>query len=188
MRKNLAAGLLILLASPRSSGSIPLLRNSSNGVIHVVPMSAYITSAWVMDGLRSSSTKIDDSNSAEDDANLDSPDQRSRCSVDTRPSSQRTLSIGLDSVSTLDQMVSTLDASPRKPVLQFSTKLQAILSRGRTRESRGIPGEKVAVQGKGADPTEEAQEKKYFWHFRCHQSRASPVEKNLHRFPSRLLN
>ncbi|MQM04939.1 hypothetical protein Taro_037750, partial [Colocasia esculenta] len=67
-------------------------------------------------------------------------------------------------------------------------KLQAILSRGRTRESRGIPGEKVAVQGKGADPTEEVQEKKDFWHFRCHQSRASPIEENLHRFPSRLLN
>ncbi|MQL70642.1 hypothetical protein Taro_002965 [Colocasia esculenta] len=64
-------------------------------------------------------------------------------------------------------------------------KLQAILSRGRTRESRGIPGEKLAVQGKGADPTEEAQEKKDFWHFRCHQSRASPIEENLHRFPSR---
>ncbi|MQL71617.1 hypothetical protein Taro_003949 [Colocasia esculenta] len=41
-------------------------------------------------------------------------------------------------------------------------KLQAIISRGRTRESRGIPGEKVVVQGKGADPTEEAQEKKDF--------------------------
>ncbi|MQL79304.1 hypothetical protein Taro_011742 [Colocasia esculenta] len=67
-------------------------------------------------------------------------------------------------------------------------KLQAILSRGRTRESRGIPGEKLVVQGKGADPTEEAQEKKDFWHFRCHQSRASPIEENLHRFPSRLLN
>ncbi|MQL96832.1 hypothetical protein Taro_029511 [Colocasia esculenta] len=67
-------------------------------------------------------------------------------------------------------------------------KLQAILSRGSTRESRGIPGEKLAVQGKGADPTEEAQEKKDFWHFRCHPSRASPIEENLHRFPSRLLN
>ncbi|MQL96505.1 hypothetical protein Taro_029182 [Colocasia esculenta] len=41
-------------------------------------------------------------------------------------------------------------------------KLQAILSRGRTWESRGIPGEKVAVQGKGEDPTEEAHEKKDF--------------------------
>ncbi|MQM21579.1 hypothetical protein Taro_054621 [Colocasia esculenta] len=67
-------------------------------------------------------------------------------------------------------------------------KLQAILERGRTRESKGIPGEKVAVQGKGADPTEEAQEKKDSWHFRCHQSRASPIEENLHRFPSSLLN
>ncbi|MQM16683.1 hypothetical protein Taro_049643 [Colocasia esculenta] len=39
-------------------------------------------------------------------------------SVDTRPNSQRTLSTGLDSVSTLDQMmVSTLDASPREAVL-----------------------------------------------------------------------
>ncbi|MQL84061.1 hypothetical protein Taro_016556, partial [Colocasia esculenta] len=72
--------------------------------------------------------------------------------------------------------------------IQSLNKLQAILSRGRTRESRGIPGEKLAVQGKGADPTEEAQEKKDFWHFRCHQSRASPFEENLHRFPSRLLN
>ncbi|MQM07285.1 hypothetical protein Taro_040126, partial [Colocasia esculenta] len=67
-------------------------------------------------------------------------------------------------------------------------KLQAILSRGRTRESRGIPGEKVDVQGKGADPTEEAEEKKDFWHFRCHQSRASPIEENVHRIPSSLLN
>ncbi|MQL97285.1 hypothetical protein Taro_029979 [Colocasia esculenta] len=74
-----------------------------------------------------------------------------------------------------------------KGVLQICLhlqKLQAILSRGRTRESRGIPREKVVVQGKGA----EAQEKKDFWHFRCHQSRASPIEENLHRFPSRLLN
>ncbi|MQL92601.1 hypothetical protein Taro_025230, partial [Colocasia esculenta] len=56
------------------------------------------------------------------------------------------------------------------------------------RKDKGIPGEKVVVQGKGADPTEEAQEKKDLWHFRCHQSRASPIEENLHRFPSRLLN
>ncbi|MQM23332.1 hypothetical protein Taro_056394, partial [Colocasia esculenta] len=41
-------------------------------------------------------------------------------------------------------------------------KLQAILSRGRTWESRGILGEKVAVLGKRADLTEEAQEKKDF--------------------------
>ncbi|MQL68397.1 hypothetical protein Taro_000661 [Colocasia esculenta] len=34
-------------------------------------------------------------------------------------------------------------------------KLQTILSRGRTWESRGISGEKLVVQGKGADPTEE---------------------------------
>ncbi|MQM00545.1 hypothetical protein Taro_033281, partial [Colocasia esculenta] len=55
-------------------------------------------------------------------------------------------------------------------------------------KSRGIPGEKVTVQGKGADPTEEAEEKKDFWHFRCHQSIASPFEENLHRIPSSLLN
>jgi len=36
-------------------------------------------------------------------------------------------------------------------------KLQAILSRGRTWESRGISGEKLDVLGKGADPTEEEQ-------------------------------
>ncbi|MQM03246.1 hypothetical protein Taro_036021 [Colocasia esculenta] len=84
--------------------------------------------------------------------------------------------------STLDQGRSTLDPVSSRP------KLQAILSRGRTRELKGIPGEKVAVQGKGADPTEEAQEKKDFWHFKCHQSRAPPIEENLHRFPSRLLN
>ncbi|MQL80810.1 hypothetical protein Taro_013263 [Colocasia esculenta] len=73
-------------------------------------------------------------------------------------------------------------------ILLHLQKLQAILSRGRTWESRGISGEKLVVVGKGADPTEEVQEKKDFWHFRCHQSRASPIEQNLHRFPSRLHN
>ncbi|MQM06392.1 hypothetical protein Taro_039215 [Colocasia esculenta] len=94
-----------------------------------------------------------------------------------------------------DLTVSTLvpgsvDTSPvsRRSSCLTGTKLQAILSRGRTWESRGIPGEKVVVLGKGVDPIEEAQEKKDFWHFRCHQSRALPIEENLHRFPSRLLN
>ncbi|MQL67888.1 hypothetical protein Taro_000188, partial [Colocasia esculenta] len=73
-------------------------------------------------------------------------------------------------------------------ILLHLQKLQAILSRGRTWESREISGEKLIVLGKGADPTEEAHEKKDFWHFRCHQSRASPIVENLHRFPSRLLN
>ncbi|MQL73511.1 hypothetical protein Taro_005856 [Colocasia esculenta] len=97
-----------------------------------------------------------------------------------------------DSVSTQSQAVSTLDPVPRRPVLRkwdsVSTHSLAILSRGRTWESRGISGEKLVVLGKEADPTEEAQEKKDFWHFRCHQSGASPIEENLHRFPSRLLN
>ncbi|MQL79547.1 hypothetical protein Taro_011992, partial [Colocasia esculenta] len=43
------------------------------------------------------------------------------------------------------------------PIWLHLQKLQAILSRGRTWESRGISGEKVAVLGKGADPTEEQQ-------------------------------
>ncbi|MQM10599.1 hypothetical protein Taro_043495, partial [Colocasia esculenta] len=47
-------------------------------------------------------------------------------------------------------------------ILLHLQKLQAILSRGRTWESRGISGEKLVVLGKGADPIEEAQEKKDF--------------------------
>ncbi|MQM18059.1 hypothetical protein Taro_051042 [Colocasia esculenta] len=42
-------------------------------------------------------------------------------------------------------------------ILLHLQKLQAILSRGRTWESREISGEKLAVLGKGADPTEEEQ-------------------------------
>ncbi|MQL84805.1 hypothetical protein Taro_017307 [Colocasia esculenta] len=42
-------------------------------------------------------------------------------------------------------------------ILLHLQKLQAILSRGRTWESRGISGEKLAVLGKGADSTEEEQ-------------------------------
>ncbi|MQM13983.1 hypothetical protein Taro_046911, partial [Colocasia esculenta] len=129
-------------------------------------------------------------------------DTRSK-QVDTSPRFQKTQLPDWDIRSTLDQVRSTLVPGKRahtlpeeafwrpKGVLQICLhlqKLQAILSRGRTRESRGIPGEKVVVQGKGADPTEEAQEKKDFWHFRCHQSRASPIEENLHRFPSSLFN
>ncbi|MQL81595.1 hypothetical protein Taro_014058 [Colocasia esculenta] len=103
--------------------------------------------------------------------------------VDTSPRFQKTQ---------LPEKGGQVDTSPRFQKTQLpekgGQKLQAILSRGRTRESRGIPGEKVAVQGKGADPTKEAEEKKDFWHFRCHQSRASPFEENLHRIPSSLLN
>ncbi|MQM01766.1 hypothetical protein Taro_034523, partial [Colocasia esculenta] len=103
-------------------------------------------------------------------------------SVDTRPSSQKI------SFAELGQCVDTLHGGVDTLRLKLKNKLQAILLRGRTWESRGIFGEKLVVLGKGADPTEEAQEKKDFWHFRCHQSRASPIEENLHRFPSRLLN
>ncbi|MQL73253.1 hypothetical protein Taro_005597 [Colocasia esculenta] len=105
--------------------------------------------------------------------------------VDTRPSFQQTSFAEMgEQVDTRSGQVDTL----RLKICLHLQKLQAILSRGRTRESRGIPGEKVTVQGKGADPTEEAEEKKDFWHFRCHQSRASPIEENLHRIPSSLLN
>ncbi|MQL68591.1 hypothetical protein Taro_000889 [Colocasia esculenta] len=117
--------------------------------------------------------------------------------VDTSPSLQKTQLPDWDSVSTQSQAVLTqvpgsvatsLSSQKNSFAKMGQCKLQAILTRGRTRESRGIPGEKPAVLGKGADPTEEAQEKKDFWHFRCHQSRALPIEENLHRFPSRLLN
>ncbi|MQL86165.1 hypothetical protein Taro_018695 [Colocasia esculenta] len=108
------------------------------------------------------------------------------CGVDTRPSSQRTQLTGLYSVSTQPQVVSTLDPVPRGPVCQTGTmcrhslgKLQTILSRGRTWESRRISGEKLAVLRNGADPTEEQQQKKNFWHFRCHQSIASWIEEDL---------
>ncbi|MQL87441.1 hypothetical protein Taro_019991 [Colocasia esculenta] len=105
-------------------------------------------------------------------------DTASEC-VDTRPSSQKT------NFAELGQCVDTLHGGV--DTLRLKLK-NAILSRGRTWESRGISGEKLVVLGKGADPTEEAQEKKDFWHFRCHQSRASLIEENLHRFPSKLLN
>ncbi|MQL81587.1 hypothetical protein Taro_014052 [Colocasia esculenta] len=109
-------------------------------------------------------------------------------SVDTSLSSQKNSFAEMGQcVDTLPGGVDTLQMKLKIMILS-GHKLQAILSRGRTWESRGISGEKLAVLGKGADPTEEAQEKKNLWHFRCHQSRASLIEKNLHRFPSRLLN
>ncbi|MQL74666.1 hypothetical protein Taro_007041 [Colocasia esculenta] len=95
----------------------------------------------------------------------------------------------------LDSEMCCLNAGCRDPCSQFQdegfmTKAtrKVILSRGRTWESREISAEKLAVLGKGADPTEEEQWKKDFWHFRCHKSRALPIEENLHRIPSRLLN
>ncbi|MQL94051.1 hypothetical protein Taro_026700 [Colocasia esculenta] len=59
-------------------------------------------------------------------------------------------------------------------------KLQAILSRGRTWDSRPISGEKVDVLMKEADPTEDQQQKKSFRQFRCQWSRASQIEGDLH--------
>ncbi|MQL78858.1 hypothetical protein Taro_011291 [Colocasia esculenta] len=56
------------------------------------------------------------------------------------------------------------------PVLLHLQKLQAILSRGRTWDSSPISGEKCDVLRKGADPTEEQQQKKSFWQFRCQWS------------------
>ncbi|MQL98996.1 hypothetical protein Taro_031716 [Colocasia esculenta] len=69
-------------------------------------------------------------------------------------------------------------------ILLHLQKLQTILSRGRTWESRPIFGEKFDVLRKGADPTEEQQQKKNFWQFRCHWSRASQIEGDLHRILS----
>ncbi|MQM08855.1 hypothetical protein Taro_041715 [Colocasia esculenta] len=87
-----------------------------------------------------------------------------------------------DSVHCVDTIPGSVDTSPRflktqlpdwdsvstQPILLHLQKLQAILSRGRTWESRGISGEKVALLGKGADPTEEAQEKKDFCYMVLH--------------------
>ncbi|MQL81851.1 hypothetical protein Taro_014315 [Colocasia esculenta] len=68
--------------------------------------------------------------------------------VDNRPSFQKTL------FAQLGQCVDTLSGSVE--TLRLKLK-KAILSRGRTWESRGISGEKLDVLGKGADPTEEEQ-------------------------------
>ncbi|MQL72965.1 hypothetical protein Taro_005308 [Colocasia esculenta] len=69
-------------------------------------------------------------------------------------------------------------------ILLHLQKLQAILSRGRTWDSRPISGEKFDVLRKEADPTEEQQQKKSFRQFRCQWSRASQIEGDLHRILS----